>query len=86
MAKETTVVIPCTCKHEFQDATYGLGMRVHNVNDKGQAYCTVCATNYKRNKNTTDIERNMMLGMVMMAPKRGARIAKNVLDMQVSRT
>ncbi len=39
-----TVVLPCNCKHEFQDKTYGKGNRLHNVaksNDK--AYCTVCS-------------------------------------------
>lgn len=36
----------CSCRHDFQDATYGEGMRVHNKaggNKKPLAWrCTVC--------------------------------------------
>ncbi len=42
-----TKLIRCTCKHEFQDATYGQGRRVANAMKSGkseQEYrCTVCA-------------------------------------------
>ena len=31
----------CKCQHEFQDKTYGVGMRVHTEGSKG-AKCTVC--------------------------------------------
>ena len=42
-------VIPCTCIHEFQDAKYGRGNRVHNWarsgnNKIGGWRCTVCKT------------------------------------------
>ncbi len=36
-------IIKCTCKHEFQDKTYGKGMRVFNTEDKSSdSTCTVC--------------------------------------------
>ena len=41
-----TKVIRCNCKHEFQDKTYGEGMRVHILKQKdaqqGNWACTVC--------------------------------------------
>lgn len=42
-----TKIMPCICKHEFQDRTYGMGKRVHNstlANDRGREAwrCTVC--------------------------------------------
>lgn len=52
-------IIKCTCKHEFQDATYGAGMRVFNPQgkgkDQGSSYvCTVCGYStggtYKKKK------------------------------------
>jgi len=43
---KTTKVLHCTCKHDFQDATYGAGNRVHNECGKGGRVtswkCTVC--------------------------------------------
>jgi hypothetical protein len=46
MAKGTKI-IKCSCKHAFQDATYGLGLRVHNFARKPGGTepgwrCTVC--------------------------------------------
>lgn len=40
-------IMKCDCKHEFQDQTYGKGMRVHNpAPQKGASpqrmRCTVC--------------------------------------------
>ena len=39
-------VIKCTCKNEYQDKTYGEGMRVHNFAPKaggqGMWRCTIC--------------------------------------------
>lgn len=44
-----TKLAQCKCKHAFQDATYGVGIRVHNrLTKKGKAgdreayACTVC--------------------------------------------
>jgi hypothetical protein len=40
-----TAIKKCICKHEFQDATYGVGMRVYNkagANDRNKWRCTVC--------------------------------------------
>lgn len=40
-----TVIIPCKCKHEYQDKKYGDGKRVHNVGGAGkEASCTVCSS------------------------------------------
>lgn len=44
----TTKVLPCTCRHEFQDVRYGRGLRLHRiVSRKGkfgqiENRCTVC--------------------------------------------
>ena len=41
------MILPCSCKHEYQDETYGTGMRVHNPAPKagptGGYRCTVCS-------------------------------------------
>jgi len=41
-----TKILPCNCKHEFQDKLYGKGMRVHNQmtkeNKLGDWRCTSC--------------------------------------------
>lgn len=44
---ENTTVLKCNCPNEFQDITYGKGMRLHNLGvTKGKpnkkCYCTVC--------------------------------------------
>lgn len=42
----------CTCKHEFQDTTYGTGNRVHNLTKDGKtARCTVCQKKYTVKKD-----------------------------------
>jgi hypothetical protein len=38
-----TEVKSCNCKHEYQDAVYGKGQRVHNPSTKGHR-CSVCGT------------------------------------------
>lgn len=43
--KSGTMVLSCTCKHDFQDKQYGKGNRLHNVSGNGgKAACTVCST------------------------------------------
>lgn len=38
-----TITVKCTCKHDFQDKTYGNGIRVFNVSyNNKEAKCTVC--------------------------------------------
>ena len=37
-------IIPCNCKSEFQDETYGKGNRVANEMRSGQLRCIVCGT------------------------------------------
>lgn len=61
--KEETRIMRCTCQHEFQDETYGKGMRVHNVSKSGRAVCTVCVPNYRTNRMdpATDTPPNAML-------------------------
>ena len=44
-----TVILPCSCRHEFQDKEYGPGKRLHNRMSKDgksskKARCTVCGT------------------------------------------
>ena len=42
-SKVTSLIKRCTCTHEYQDARYGKGMRVHNkVEKNGKWRCTVC--------------------------------------------
>lgn len=38
--KNGTIILPCSCNHEFQDRRYGKGKRVHNQGAK--TTCTVC--------------------------------------------
>lgn len=49
MATVTSKPIKCNCQHEFQDQTYGVGMRLHtkmkqNVSTDKTWKCTVCKT------------------------------------------
>jgi hypothetical protein len=41
---ENTKVLRCSCQHDYQDETYGVGLRVHNLKMNGQYACTVCGT------------------------------------------
>lgn len=74
---ERVEILPCNCKHEFQDETYGKGNRVHNVNTKGQAACTVCTPSYRRNKHSSKTDANRMFGHGDI-PARPPRNLKNV--------
>ncbi len=48
-----TIIKKCTCEHEFQDETYGVNNRVHNISGDGKtACCTVCSPSFRRDKNT----------------------------------
>lgn len=35
------MIMPCTCKHPYQDEMHGQGRRVHNETASGYV-CTVC--------------------------------------------
>jgi hypothetical protein len=40
------MILACTCKHDYQDQTYGPGLRVHNpyrTPAPGGWRCTVCS-------------------------------------------
>lgn len=74
---ERTQIIPCTCSHEEQDKMYGKGMRVHNVNTKGDAFCTVCSPSYRRNKNSNTVDANKLFGNSSV-PARKPRNPKKV--------
>ena len=37
-----TKVLPCTCKHDYEDQRYGKGLRLHNKCNKGFR-CTICS-------------------------------------------
>ena len=45
----TTKIKSCTCKHEWQDKTYGVGKRVMNSTTKETTTyrCTVCGKETK---------------------------------------
>lgn len=46
------MILPCNCKHGYQDKTYGKGNRVHNVYIAGSnqmGRCTVCKTEKSAN-------------------------------------
>lgn len=51
------MILECNCKHEFQDQTYGQGLRVHTHSGKKDQdsiyYCTVCGDK----KNITKDEK-----------------------------
>ncbi len=81
----TTIILKCTCSHEAQDILYGKGMRLHNVSQiKGKqgnkAYCTVCATNYQRDKNqkSVSIAEGKVYGMHYSISARLPRIGKTI--------
>jgi len=39
----STIVLNCSCQHEFQDKEYGKGRRLFSLKIKGgKAKCTVC--------------------------------------------
>jgi hypothetical protein len=38
-----TVILQCSCEHNYQDRTQGLKMRVHNYCKEKGARCTVCS-------------------------------------------
>lgn len=41
-------IIRCSCKSEYQDKEYGLGMRVCNLKKKeGECRCTVCGKDHQ---------------------------------------
>jgi len=57
-----TVVLQCTCKHDFQDQIYGKGMRLHNVSQGGTgkdkvAYCTVCSPKQPKVKGVDPLRK-----------------------------
>ncbi len=74
---ERAEILKCSCSHEEQDKLYGKGMRVHNVNTKGEAFCTVCSPSYRRNKNSNAIDANPMFKQ-MAIPARRPRNPKKV--------
>jgi len=47
----TIKIVKCNCKHAFQDATYGYGMRVANSCTGGYR-CTVCLHIHKSSDST----------------------------------
>ncbi len=41
--QERHMILPCNCKHAYQDKRYGIGKRVHNpTKDESKFKCTVC--------------------------------------------
>lgn len=78
---EPTKVMQCDCKHDFQDALYGKGMRLHNVSQGGSgkdkvAYCTVCCPRQQINKTATP--PMPMAGVLKLWPADPPRKPKNI--------
>jgi hypothetical protein len=77
--KEGMAILKCTCQHEFQDQQYGKGMRAHNINSTGEAYCTVCTPRRLNcEKNGVAIDANPMLKQMYIPackPRQAKRIA-----------
>jgi len=49
-----TTVLRCKCTSEFQDITYGKGMRLHNITQDGKkASCTICEGSAKNAKRVS---------------------------------
>ena len=74
-----TEILNCNCQHDFQDKTYGKGRRVHNVNDEGQAFCTVCSPSYRRNKVSASAPASPVFGhgtIVARNPRNPKSVAK----------
>lgn len=46
-----TTTKQCSCKHDFQDKTYGKGNRLMNECKDGKAFrCTICGKEHSANK------------------------------------
>lgn len=76
-----SIIMKCSCKHEFQDKQYGPGMRVHNVSEsKKEAYCTVCSPSHRKNKQgvTAFAKDNKVFGMLVDNPAREGRKGKKI--------
>lgn len=43
----------CSCVHPYQDAKYGVGMRVHNPYSEGYR-CTVCSSQKVKKKDSEE--------------------------------
>lgn len=55
-----SVVLPCTCRHAFQDQRYGQGMRLHAMKRTApksamKACCTVCSAEHYTGKETPEL-------------------------------
>lgn len=52
------MILPCTCKNEYQDKEYGKGNRVHNPCKKNtSARCTVCGKEQAIKKETVEVKK-----------------------------
>ena len=63
------MIKPCTCKSEFQDKQYGNGRRLHRVNAKGEAKCTVCHPVRWKNRMKSYSESQLFSAACVMPPK-----------------
>lgn len=76
---EGTVILKCDCQSEFQDRTYGKGMRVHNRSGKNNriAYCTVCTPSNNNKFLKEQLAKDgRVWGMTTDQLSRGIRRAK----------
>lgn len=77
-----TIILPCNCKHEDQDAMYGKGNRAHNISGKSGselAFCTVCTPRrLSTERNALRIDPQPIFGMLVAIPACGSRRGKPI--------
>jgi len=72
------MILPCTCRHEFQDRRLGKGMRYHNDMKNGMQRCTVC----RDEKGITFEERAKMRAKALEVAAKAAAAAKKAKKAQ----
>jgi len=50
------MILPCTCKHDYQDREHGRNMRVHNPCNYGYR-CSVCGHETRAGVNNPNEEK-----------------------------
>lgn len=60
--RTASLSVNCNCRNEFQDATYGKGIRVATPRVKGTAYCTSCNREHLNFNGTNDNKKGKKAG------------------------
>ena len=82
-----TITLPCTCKHDFQDKTYGRQMRLHNISgnkDKPEAFCTVCSPRQPKRKDEVIATPKNPFGMIYSVSRDPSRQGKSISRSQIA--